>query len=233
MHRKILIIIILFLLSGCNLEYNLSITANKQFNEEVIITLDRNLYHEDNQAAERQLRSEIEEILDFSKYQNYGYDLDIRSDNIYISIEATYKNFDEFRKSPIIGYVFQAVYYTEFDYYTLRTGGQKYNANRGVRADSERYLKEIEVNIRAHNHIAGSNAHEEDLRRNVATWYFTNGKIDEHIEIDLDYTKRYDIIILDFIKDNLLLFIVGLGSIVAAIIASISFVINNRKRNQI
>ncbi len=231
MKRKILLLLGLVLLGGCELEYNLNITDDKTFHEEVIIAINREYYDKDNRSLQRKYQNEISEY--FAAHEKYEYDVITKRDEILLMFYREYDTFADYSKSPFVNQAFHSIYFWEDQYYSIKTSERIYDVNRGVAKDSKYYLQDLIINIRSQNHVAETNAQDKNLSTNIYTWHFDDAEIKGPIEIDLDYTKRYDIILVDFVSANFWwLLILTVGTIIA-ISSLVIFTINNKKRNQI
>lgn len=202
--KKIFLIIMgLLFLTGCSSNYNLTITSDKRFVEEVTIVLARDAFPGDKKQVTESIESNIEGYKTIPEFRDYNYDYKISDDKIIIVISGEHLNFEMFRMSPIYKRLFERVTVVEDGTYRFSSGGEYYNINAGISPDPNFYVEDFDVNIRAHNKVLSTNADIEDFRKNTFTWNIKGDELDRKIEMELDYSKRYDIIVIDFFLNNL------------------------------
>jgi len=231
--KKLLVVFFVFLISGCTVDYQLTVFSDKQFREEIIIKIDRGIYPDDIGTARRAIEDEIKQYKFIPEYHIYDYNYQMGNDYIVITIIGNHGDFNSFRNSPFVKKVFTGVETFEDEFYQLRTYGDIYSVNRGVEPDSAYYINDLEVSLRFHNQVVSTNADEENFRNNVFNWQLLDRQQIEPIEIDLDYNKRYDIIILDFLMANLLIIIIATIIIISGLIVSLLYLRNYKLRNRV
>lgn len=234
--KKKLLVIGLFLLiwtAGCTPEYNLTVTSDKKFVEKINFVIDRNVFSENNQLAKKTIESNIDGYKTVPEFNDYYFNYKITKDKVYIMIKAEHFDFERFKMSPMYKLVFERVVELEGESYLFITSGEFYNINAGDSADPNLYIDDFDINIRFHNKVIKTNADFEDFNTNTFTWNIKGTDFDRKIEVELDYSKRYDIILIDFLLNNIVavMSITLLGG--TSIIIGMYLVSQNRLKNKI
>ncbi len=234
-YRFLLLIIFIYFLSGCSVEYNLIVTDDKHVIEEMLIIVDYRAYSDEKSAAERILGNELRSYENFSEYDNYEYDYQLRGDNFNIKITKKHETLEAYFASPLNKNAFQNLYYFEDEYFSIRNSGAIYDINQGISKDSLTYIDDLKVNVRFYNQVAFANATKENSRTNTFTWLPDDNDVIKfsEIEIDLLESKRYDVIILDYIFARFWWFIIIGGFGIISIGMLFVYAVNNLKRNRI
>lgn len=234
MKAKLLMLNFLIIcISGCTIDYQLRITEDKQYIESVVFVVDRTAYPSDKKLAERTLADELKALSLLPEYERYQYKYQITDSKVYIYVNKSHKNIEDFMISPLYPYVFQLVDVFEDYTYMLKSVGEIYDVNIGAPVDSPFYVKNLKVTIIPHNKVSRSNADHENFRKNEFVWEIKSDDNDKKIELELDYSKRYDIIMLNFIKNNLVQTIALVFTIGIIIFFGAYFLIQNKLKNKI
>ncbi len=227
------LLIFVFVFCGCSIDYHLKITSDKKFIEEVIFRIDRGAYPEDDKIAEKMIKDELDAYQEYEEYNQYSYKLRITKDIIYIIINGEHQNIEQYMDSPLYKNVFQWVAAFEGSTYQFETTGSRYDVNMGADSDSYFYVSDLNVYIKTHNKVIKTNALDENYRKNVFQWQIENNDVPNKIEIELDYSKRYDIIMLDFVFNNLITVISFTIIIGTLVVVGGYFMMQNRLKNKL
>jgi len=227
------LLVLIFIITGCNIDYELLITSDKKYHEKIGFTINRNAYEGDENEVRKVLEEEIEKYELFPEYQGYDYSYNIDSREITILIEKEHETFLEYKSSPFYQQIYEGFFVVEDEYYDIETYGAIHDINRGIANTSPFFVNNLIVNIKSHNNVVSSNAHKENNGSNIYTWKFDHNRATDSIKLTLDYSKRYDIIILDFLMANLLIIIMTLILLVGALVTGFLYLRNYHLRNRI
>ncbi len=230
--KIVLFLISVFIITGCGVDYRVTITSNKKFIEEINIVVDRDAYSPNKDQAERDIKQEIGDYRFFPEYQPYDIVYNIYDNRIEFQITGTHDDFASYQKSPFIQQIVPKIALLEDQFYELFTYQELYDINKGLNSDSKFYIKDFQIAVRAHNKINSSNAHKEDTSKNILFWYPLEEET-EAIKIDLEYGKRYDIILMDIITKYYLYIIISGVILIGGAIIFLGQVINYRLKNKI
>ncbi len=232
--KIILLTFVLVFLSACSIDYELLITDNHQFIENVDIKVARDFFPaNDNVASKR-----IEEIIDDFRrqepaYNNYYVDYHIDSEYIFVTIKRDYNSFRHFRVSPLFQNAYRRVIVEEEEFYSL-------TFNELILYEREEKLNRphdwqygLQVTIRSHNTVHETNANKEDYFTNSFVWYFAYDEEPRDIEIIMEYSSRYDVIVWDFLREYYLAILVIVVILGGGGFAYFYYLAANRMRNEI
>ena len=190
MKKKLFLLIILFLLTGCKVNYNLSINEDYSLDETVSMTGTDNFFDTYYRTSKKNvLEMILEDYKD--KLNDNKYLVEMVNDDVpYIKATKKYQNIDEFSKNTI----FFENYFDEIkctkngDILTIETIG--FNPNE--LDDPERfYVKDLEIAIKSIYKVKNDNASHVDKFTN--TYYFKMGSNTEDFKIlmEIDLSSKY------------------------------------------
>lgn len=222
MKKIFLIIVSLFTLTGCSVEYNLEFN-NEQLKENIKIGKFNSKNINDFEYLEPQ--SIVDKEL--TSYYDFNYK------NNELNLSYKYFSIDDFRKSNVIYSCFDlAGFTTDDNYYYILTSGEfkclsynNYTANK------------VTINFTTNYKVISENS--DYYNKNTYTWIFDkNNKSNKTIEIKLDKNELAEIKlttkekILKIIEENSIFLII---TIVLMLIGIIVFFINKsgKKRDEI
>lgn len=233
MKKKLFLILTLLLITGCSYDYNLTVTHDKKYKEELIVVFPKS----SSPVSEKKLKSYIkEEISNYKKsdvYKNYDFKYKIKGEEVIFTVSTVHNTFEEFQLSPFYKEYFQRIYKNEAKNYTVSTGGDFINPNLGDVADPNFKNDNFNINIKFHNKVASTNSNKSDQRSNVYTWEIGSMDKDRTIEFSLTSELKYDIIILDYLNDNKMVIIPLLLIIITVSIGGFILYSKNKLNNRI
>ena len=233
--KKILLIISVLLLTGCNVKYNLVIKDNEEVNEKIVIYVNNEDIANTNMG--------VDEFLDYYSHlyeQNEGYEkFNINtkksSDYSQFIVERNYKNLDEYISSYSFKYMFNDASVERVgNYINFTTSNnlklEEINSNIEI---SDFLCDDYELSIKFYNEVVRHNADKVDEKNNIYTWYVNKNSVKDHIEFKIGPKVRYDVMIFDYIQNNYL--IIGAVSfiLIAMIVCGLYIVIKAKKNNEI
>lgn len=229
----ILLLLVIVLLTGCNIKYDLLITDTEQVNEEFTIPVK-------NKDILKKYKT-VDEYLDY--YSNL-YSMNEGYDKFMIStkkgreiskfiVNRKYKNLDDF----ITSYSFKSMFDNASiervgNYVKFTTSNNKYLQQLKSKEDIDEnsIYESFQVNIKFYNKVVDSNADRIDEKNNIYTWEIVSDNPKDFIMFKISKDKRYDVMILDYIFKNLVAF-VFFGTVIVLGILLLLFVNYKRLKN--
>lgn len=207
--KKLIILIVILLLSGCNAEYNAVIKSDNSVSENLKLIIPNNLF--DNDPKE-EIDNNIKVYRTIDNYKNYKYKGKVTKDFSYVEIKKKYDDLNSYITSPFIEGLFQNVTIIENKEFNIfKTVGEYYHdylygkETEGVpNVRPKNSMNDVIVTIKLHNRIIETNADIKDEKNNVYTWNFNYENRKKGIYIKYSNEKRYDVIAKSFIIDNLI-----------------------------
>lgn len=233
--KKIILIISILLLTGCNVKYNLVITDKEEVKEKIVVNVDN--------SDIANMDMDVDEFLDYYSHlykQNVGYEkFNINtkkgSDYSQFIVKRNYKDLSEYISSYSFKYMFNDASIERVgNYISFITSNnlklEEINSNVEI---SDFLCDDFELSIKFYNEVVKHNADKVDEKNNVYTWYVNKNATKDHIEFKIGPNVRYDVKILDYLQNN----IVGISLVVIVILFLLSivmfFFIKAKKNNEI
>ena len=218
MKEKILLIILLiFCITGCSADYDLVITDKKKVYEKVVL-LDEN----DNILK---TSDSIDYFLLYKKKQftSLGYNVEnIKKDQQSgFNLSNNYDSLNEFIETSMMKSLFEnANIEDDNNLFIFETTGQYLYNNIftiDILSDYIYNLDEIKVKIKFYNKVIKHNADYADEKNNVYTWILSKENNYDNIMFQLSNDVRYDIKYADYLNRNKIVFII-IGIVIVLII---------------
>lgn len=179
MKKIIILLFLIFLVTGCSSQYNLYI-SNDNIEENIVLKIEK-------PVIDNSLNSFVEvddRVTPFVNgnqypfYNNYDivYDKNVIDDNnfYYVTFNYKYKDFD-FSNSYLLNSCFEKHIYSYDKYYYFRLSGQF----------SCLYSSSMDINIKSDNKVIYNNA--DEVNKNVYTWHINSQNVsDVLIEMKID-----------------------------------------------
>lgn len=212
MKKKLLIILFIFLVSGCTAEYNLTI-EDDNFIESIDISAPIDKKDELNYFVEN------EQLIKSSISSNVIYNREV-SDYDDKAVVNLYHKFslNEYNESTANKCFENFKIMEEDDYYTIVA--DKFNCYGGFEASAEKYI----INIKTNYNVLNNNA--DSVKNNVYTWNIDK-KNHEKKSIIFQFSKKekeFDFI--NFIKP------IGISFLVAVSIIVVGYIVYNYRKRQ-
>lgn len=188
MKKNVLLFIILFLLTGCSVNYDLTIGKNLQVTEDVVVQSDSSLfkyYYDDNKA------DVINTMLDNEPNYKNNYDIEIKEDSEYPSLvtKKSYSSLDDFINNSIL----IREYFNKVDY-ELKDGILTFRATEFLGKDNDNQEKHnidfCKINIKTDYDVIESNTSSINFG-NTHTWSINKNVNDLNIYMKIDTNKKY------------------------------------------
>lgn len=218
MKKVMILFATLFLLTGCDVEYNLEFN-NDKFIEDVIITTDNN-----SEAANELLNAEQYAIFNDKEERKYNKNILRNDDKVSVSFSSDY-TIDEYRKAILFNACYP-VYGIQSDekYYYISTAGS-------FECMVYDYIPVDNVTIKFKTNYLVTEHNADVVDGNNYIWYINNDNKDKKpINITLD---RYEIVEVEEEKKevdvNLILIVFGIAISIILLIMLIIKIVSVRK----
>ena len=234
--KKILILLILLCMTGCSVQYDLTITDKEEVKEKFVISI----------PNEKMLSeySSVEEYLDYYSnlyLQNDGYD-DFKIDtkkskpNSYFTVKNNYKNLDEYVQSISFKSMFDNAMIERIGSYTsFTTSKNAYLAslkNNDLISEEGKY-DSFKISIKFYNEVTATNAEEVDEKNNIYTWIVSEDSETDYIYFKIGPKVKYGVVLMDYIQNNLASIIIITSTIVLLAVTITFIYIKSKKNNEV
>lgn len=189
MKKIVILLILVFLVTGCRVKYNLIINEDLTITEDALLTGTEDFFDNYYKTTRKNvLKSHIEIYKNVLDENNYQYEL--KDGNVpYVLVTRKYENFNEYvEKSKLFNDYFDTVQYTEDDNIKkLETIGFHDNEPD----NPERFdVKSLEITIKCPYVVKNHNAVKVDKVTN--TYYYELNEKNNHILIEYDTNKKFN-----------------------------------------
>lgn len=235
--KKVVLIIIVFIVSGCSADYNLLVTSNQKIKENLKLFMENDQLPENVVSIKEYFNNQIDSYSDLDEYLGYNFDYKIGKKVSHVQVEKWHPTFESYQNSNIYNEVFENISIIEnSEYITFETVGRYLYSNMFAEpemVDPDYVMGDINVKIRLHNKIIESNADNFDEKNNTLEWSITSQDETKSIYFKMSHEKRYDIILIDFILLNKKVLIPISLALVIIIGSGLYFYVGYKKNNSI
>lgn len=217
--KVLVLFIMIFILSGCTLDYNTTINSDGTVKENVIITFDNNEIDSSININDY-LDERMNSITSDPTYSMYTAKKNIGKENSSITFTRKYSSLLDYKSSPILQIGFNEVVISdEIDGTSFKTIGN-YNKNDVFGADTEPEptFDKVTIKYKFMNDITNYNSTIFDKDENTITYELTEKTDEFYMQFKCNNSKRYDIIIKEYLKDNIVGIIISALLIVTVIV---------------
>ena len=236
--KKLLLVLVLLLVTGCSGEYNLTITDEKKVNEKFILSINNQEILDSATTVDEYLDYHLNLYSSSDNFKKYNIKAKKSKPNSYFLVERSYKDLDEYIESNSFKSMFlYADLESTSKYVTFKTSRNDYIyslQNEILASETEKY-DSFEINIKFYNEVINHNADKVDKSNNIYTWYVdeTRDADESYIYFKLGPKVKYLVKIKDIIMNNLASIIV-IGSTLLLIAGAILYIMyKNKKNNEI
>ena len=236
MKKIILIIVTLIFLTGCEVKYDLVITDKETVKESFNVYVDNNEIYKSGMT--------IQEYLDYYSHlylENEGYEnfvvKGIEDKNVSrFLVKRNYSNLDDYIKSYSFKNLFNTASIERIgSYISFTTSNNTYlesiKNDEILSENNENYT--YEINIKFYNEVVNHNADKIDEKNNIYTWTIDKNTIKNNIYFKIGPDVRYDVVIKDYIQNNIIT-ISLIGGLLIILILFCGYVyIKIKKNNEI
>ena len=190
--KKLFLVILFFFCTGCAGTYQVSVTSENRYSENLKITIPISEILERYDSLEQFVAVVLDPYQNSAEFRTYQIKHQHNSKNFVITVSSNDISQNEMRHSPIVTNFFEELLISSDGEKTVfRTVGEYYY---------DRIYEEtgagpnIEINMRFQNIVEESNADKVDEKTNTYTWYLTGQDDTKNIYVRYSKQKRYDII---------------------------------------
>lgn len=207
MKKKILLIIaVIFLITGCSVDYKATVYSNYRVKETASFIGRNDILINYNENIDTYLDSQIDSYEKISLFKTYKFNKKINDDFSYVKSTKIYRNLKSYIKSPIIEQLFEDIDIKEENgTVTFTTIGETYYGqyfDDNQKHEPEFFIDEITIKLRFHNEIIEHNADHLNVAENTLEWNINSNNQEPKLYFKLGSSKKYDIILIDMIYDN-------------------------------
>ena len=234
--RKIIILLIILFLTGCDVKYNLVINNKQEVSEKIYVYVDKTTIDESNMSIDEYLDYYSNLYLENEGYKDFKITTKKNDNSGYFIIKNNYNSLNDYISSYSFKNMFNtATIETIGKYTTFKTTVNSYleNLKNDELVNDKMKNYNYTIKIKFYNEIVNNNADEVDEKNNVYTWYVNKDTTKEYIEFKIGPKVRYDIMIFDYIQNNYV--VIGVVSLIliSIIICGLSIVVKAKKNNEI
>ena len=227
-YKLILLIVFMFILSGCNINYNVDIRSNGKVIEKFVMTFDESDI--ESNFPKSFIEDKIKTYKENGMYKEYNFEINLSGKNSKLIAYRNFNSLDEYvSKSEILPIAFEkTISISNYGIKGIQTVGEYYHDVLFDSVDSES-IENIDINVHSQFEILENNALNIDDNN---TMHFNINEENKNFYIDFKFnnSKRYDIIIKDYLKENWISIII-VGFIIISVIIVIKFIRNQNKLN--
>lgn len=189
MKKIVILLVFIFLITGCSVKYSLVINEDLSITEEAKLTGTENFFSNYYKTTKTNvIKSYLDIYQGILDENNYQYEL--KNDQVpYVNIKKTYDNISLYTKESILfnGYFDEVKYSENGDIKKIETIGF-YEGNPDDNEDRF-YVSELEISIKCPYKVVNHNAKNVDKKTN--TYYYDLSK-DNKILLEYDISSKYN-----------------------------------------
>ena len=227
-YKLIVIIFILILFTGCNANYSVNIRSDGKVEEKLTMSFDTNLIEADDKN--KFILDQIKNRRDNNMLVDYSIKKDIKSNKSTITAKRIYKSLSDYiEKSEFLPILFEKTsYIDDYGIKGLQTTGEFYYDNIfDMSVSDEPTFDNIDIKVHSQFKLLENNASSIDSD-NTMHWNINSENKIFSLNFKYNNSKRYDISIKDYLKENYMSIIV-LVILIVSVGIFIRFVIKQNK----
>lgn len=229
-YKLIFLTIILVILTGCTARYDVTIKSNGKVEEKIVIYFDSQ--NVDSNNVDLLIKDTLKTYRENGMYVNYKVTKDVNKGKSSITATRTYKSMSDYvNSSELLPILFEkTLYIDDYGIKGLQTTGEYYyDALFDTDIADEPQFESIDVNIQSHFGIVETNALKTD-EDNIMHWLLNQENKKNSISFKYNNSKRYDIIIKEYLKKNWFSMIVVLA-IIVSVLMIVAYIKNQDRQN--
>lgn len=233
---KKLLILLVIILTGCDIKYDLVITDKGEVKEKFIISIDNEIIKNNSMSNDEYLDYYSNLYLKQDNYKNFKIKTKEGKEESYFIVKNNYNNLNSYIESYSFKNMFDNAMIEQVGKYTsFQTTNNIFlkNIKNDTLLSEETLKNKYTINIKFYTEVVNSNADEIDLKNNIYTWYIDSNTTKDNIYFKYGSKKRIDVIIKDVIQRNLFVFIVVSSTILILLISTFYILIKAKKNNEI
>lgn len=234
--KKLLILILIIILTGCDINYDLVITDKGEVKEKFYIYIDNETIKNNSMSNDEYLDYYSNLYMNLDNYKNFKIKTKEGKTESYFIVTNNYNNLNDYIESYSFKNMFNRAILEQVGKYTSfqTTSNTFLQSIKNDELLSEENIKnKYIINIKFYTEVVNHNADKVDLKNNIYTWYVDSNTTKDNIYFKYGSKKRYDVIIKDIIERNLFVFITILSIVVILLTSIIYILIKGKKNNEI
>ncbi len=234
--KKILFLFFLLIITGCDVQYNLTITNKEEVKENFYVYIDNKTISNNSMTVDEYLDYYSNLYTNQSAYNNIKITTKKGNEVSYFLVKNNYKNLDEYIKSYTFKNMFSDADIERVGKYTsFMTSNNVYleAVENGELLSEQAKYDSFKISIKFYNKLANHNADEIDEKNNIYSWNIQEHSSKDYIYFKLSPEIRYDVMIKDYILNNLLAIVIAGGLILIITFCLIYVAIKIKKNNEI
>lgn len=226
-YKLILLIVFMFILSGCNINYSVNIRSNGEVLEKFVMSFDEKDI--DSSSPKSFIEDKIKTYKENNIYKDYKFEVKISGNKSKIIASKKYSSLNDYiNKSEILPIMFEKTVFTgDYDIKGLQTVGEYYQDVVFDSVDGPG-IENIDIDVHSQFKILDNNAESID-DNNTMHWNVSEENKNFSINFKFNNSKRYDIIIKDYLKENW----VSLAAVLVIIVSIIIVVKYIKSQNKL
>lgn len=231
--KKFLIFISLILLTGCSVNYDLTITDKEEVIEEFKVYVDNDEILSSYNSIDEYLDYYSNLYLSNQGYENFKVSTHKGKENSYFKVENSYKDLDSYIGSLSFRSMFTGADIERVgNYITFRTSKNAYleSIKNGEVVSLDSRYENFKISIKFYNEVTASNANEVDEKNNIYTWVVSEDNEADYLYFKIGPKVRYDVVVMDYIQNNLVTIAI-VGSTLAILTGIVIFICIKAKKN--
>lgn len=192
--KKIIIIMFAFLLSGCSVNYELTLSEDLSITEEFSILNDASYYSMIGEV-DKVYKTVIDSAMKDTNYINYNY---IEENNLYgVHVDKKYASLEDYKKyTSIYKRLYDDIEISTIENITqIKSVGEYKLAHEILNTDvdiDELILRDYSINMKVPFKVIMHNADRVDKQNNIYYWDMTKDTTsDKSMEIEFDTSKKF------------------------------------------
>ena len=189
MKKIFILILFLFLITGCSVKYDLVINEDLTINEKARLTGTNDFFANYYKTTKiNVLKSYLDVYENTLKENNYSYEI-VKDDIPYVTVEKNYSSISEYtNKSVFLSDYFEEVKYTENgNIKKIETSGYDMGSEDDNR--DRFYLRELSISIKCPYKVVNHNAKKVDDKTNT---YFYELDNEDKIILEFDSSSKFN-----------------------------------------
>lgn len=234
--KKLMLILSIFFITGCSVNYDLLIQANGKVDEKIKLTIPNEEIIVTDKNIKKTVKNEINTYLKFDNYRAYEFKPQYYRNSTDVLISRSYENLEQYKNSVFLKNLFDQLYVFPIKKDTvIQTGGNyhySYLYGGGENANNSK-ISSATLTIILEHDVVESNADKVDKNNNTFTWYLDKNNKTKEIYIRFSDKLRYDIIIKNFIFKNIFHILIWSSLIITLLVGFVYLLYQQRKHNRI
>lgn len=231
--KKILLILSLLLITGCSVNYDLTVTNKHEVKEKFRVMVSNEVIEKSNKSVDEYLDYYSNLYLSNDGYKEYSIKTK-KTPQPYFKVTRNYKGLNEYFGSLSFKSMFNSANIEETDkYVTVRTSENAYLIELKNNPDIVTKYDQFQIRIKFYNEVIESNADEIDKSDNIYIWNVTENDNDSSIYFKIGPKVKYLVVIKDWFITNLAAIITIASTILLITSVAIIIYIKSKKNNEV